>query len=182
MASVSPNNHHSTASKLGSAGITLKRTTLEQPLNFNEQWERFAGLCGSTVTAATAWNMLHSTISRGYSGEEDFDKSLYNDVIELLGECVEIVRRGRLHVLINSKTTTIGIARQVHRNANLGFPPQYGLTTDSVYDHAVVFVDDGSIVDATSLVELKTDEKNCDAFPVDDNEVKGQTCLQNMVL
>jgi hypothetical protein len=32
------------------------------------------------------------------------------------------------------------------------------------------------------LVELKTDEKNCDAFPVDDNEVKGQTCLQNMVL
>jgi hypothetical protein len=60
--------------------------------------------------------MLHSTISRGYSGEEDFDKSLYNNVIELLGECVEIVRRG-------SKTTTIGIARQVHRNANLGFPP-----------------------------------------------------------
>jgi hypothetical protein len=64
----------------------------------------------------------------------------------------------------------------------LDFPPQYGLTTDSVYDQAVVFVDDGSIVDATSLVELKTDEKNCDAFPVDDNEVKGQTCLQNMVL
>ena len=62
-------------------------------------------------------------------------------------------------------TPHIGFARQVFRAANLRFPESYGLTTDAIQDHAVVLTDNvGNIIDETTLVILKTDEKNCRAF------------------
>ena len=60
---------------------------------------------------------------------------------------------------------TVGIARQVMRDADLGFQSDYGLTTNVIQDP------DQNIEDEMSLVELKTNEKNCRPFPLDDGEV-----------
>lgn len=170
MESVSPSNHQTTAAKLRRAGIRLKRTRQQQPLYFDTEWKRFASLCGSTtVNATTAWTALQGTISGSYSGELAFDIRLYGDVMALLGGSVQRAS-DRLYLLSNN--TTIGIARQVQRENDLGFHPDYGLTTDAIHDHAVVLVSQSNIiVDEMSLVELKTDATNCRTFPVRNDKV-----------
>ena len=133
MESVSPSNHQTTAAKLRSAGITLKRRRQQPPLDFDTEWRRFASLCGSTtVNASAAWTALQGTISESYSGELEFDMRLYSDVMELLGGSVQRVS-DRLHLLSNN--ATIGIARQVQREDDLGFHPNYGLTADTDATH-----------------------------------------------
>lgn len=69
--------------------------------------------------------------------------------------------------LLNSKTNiSIPPQAQVQRENHLGFHTN-GLTTGAIHHHAVVLVNPrNTIVDETSLVELKTDESNCCEFPV----------------
>lgn len=174
-ARVSPSNHQTTAAKLNHAGITLKMTPLQDPLDFDAEWARFAGLCGSTTSSTTAWNTLEQRISSDtYSGELEFDSRLYNSIITLLGGSAVQRVTDSLHLLRNSipptsntNTLRIGIARQVQREKDLGFDADYGLTTDAIHDHAVVLVNQlNDVVDETSLVELKTDASNCCSFPV----------------
>jgi hypothetical protein len=152
----SPSNHQTTAAKLRTRGITFERKALEgssRP-DFACEWQRFAGLCGCQTTAQDALTTLGPIISGFHTDEVEFDRALFTSIPTILGTQVQQVNA---NLFVFCKNTSIGLARQLDRQTQLGFGTEHGLTTDSTQDHAIVLVDAArNIVDETSLVELKT--------------------------
>jgi hypothetical protein len=157
-----PSVHISTANAVATRKILINHELSDErkkTIKFEDEWDRFVEAIriitdlNETVDALTcdeAWeNHFKDAIAATYSSEKEFSDALFQALRDSLAEfCSEQQAapnskpKSQKPEPILLKGCNVGFDTQVYRSASLGFPDDYGMSTDSMVDHACVVFGD----------------------------------------
>jgi hypothetical protein len=157
-------------------------------MDFDLEWDLFVeatkivtGLDGivDALSHEEAWEKhFKDAIAATYSSEKEFSDALFQALRDSLGDfCHEpqptpnTVQMSQNPKPIMLKGCNVGFDTQVYRNASLGFPDKYGISTDSMVDHAcVLFGDQGATGGTTENSTKKRRISNSRGAETDDSQ------------
>jgi hypothetical protein len=156
-----PSVHSSTANAVATRKILINHELSgesKKTIKFEDEWDCFVEAIkivtdlNETVDALTcdeAWeNHFKGAIAATYCSEKEFSDALFQALRDSLAEfCSEqqAAPKSQKPEPILLKGCNVGFDTQVYRSASLGFPDDYGISTDSmVTDHACVVFRDQS--------------------------------------
>jgi hypothetical protein len=168
---MSASNHPKTAATLLERGIRFSSIKADPAdISFDQEWDLFAGECGTTIDASTAWPFFNNVMTTEHGGEREFSSMLFSALFQVLGGVLPNPTQVLSNFMLSGRR--IGFAREVKRGTHLGFSPFYGTGEASEYDHSCVYIhppDNSGFEcwDVTASVELKMNDTNCKPFVVD---------------